>query len=105
MREDWDFPDPTADGEKAVNSALEHVLNETNKIVPLEEGTLQRSGITDQSGLHGVVSYDTPYAVKQHEDRTLSHDHGRQAKYLERTAKSEKQKVQEYLAEHLEDAF
>jgi len=29
------------------------------------------------------VSYNTPYAVYQHEDLTLHHEKGRKAKYLE----------------------
>jgi hypothetical protein len=30
------------------------------------------------------VFYDTPYAVRQHEDVRLDHDPGRRAKWLER---------------------
>ena len=105
FNQNWDFPDVEPDGAKAVNSALEYILHESNKIVPLEEGTLQRSGIAESSGLKGTVSYDTPYAIRQHEDRTLSHDHNRQPKYLERTVKNNKDKVREYLKEHLGDAF
>ena len=30
-----------------------------------------------------TISYDTVYAVRQHEDLSLRHDDGRQAKYLE----------------------
>jgi len=36
-----------------------------------------------------VVAYDTPYAVRQHEDTRLRHDAGRRAKWLERTADEE----------------
>jgi len=36
------------------------------------------------------VSYDTPYAVRQHEDLTLRHDPGRQAKYLEEPMQTER---------------
>lgn len=66
--------------------AVEYVLQEANTEVPIEEGTLQRSGVAsvDEQALRGAVSYDTPYAVRQHEDMTLSHDSGRKAKYLER---------------------
>ena len=63
----------------------EHVLQQANLIVPIEEGTLLRSGAasSDEGELRAAVSYDTPYAVRQHEELTYRHDPGRQAKYLE----------------------
>lgn len=102
---DLDFPDPEKSAGKAVDDALEYILQESNKIVPLEEGTLKRSGKVDRDGTQGTVSYDTPYAIKQHEDRSLSHDHGRHPKYLERTVKNEKKEIRDYLEPHLEDLF
>jgi len=92
---------------KALFKAAEFILHETNKIVPLEERTLKDSGMVDPD--YGEprmrISYDTPYAVKQHEDRSLSHDHGRQAKYLERTIKSKGDKMMEYLEQELGGMF
>lgn len=65
----------------------EHVLKLARDRVPLEEGTLERSGrVTDDGKSVVAVSFDTPYAVRQHEDLTLHHDQGRQAKYLETAA-------------------
>lgn len=65
--------------------AGEHILGESRKLVPHEEGTLERSGavVVHPDELAVTVSYDTPYAVRQHEDLSLKHDDGRQAKYLE----------------------
>jgi hypothetical protein len=70
---------------RGVQLALEHILAESNKIVPLDEGTLERSGTVSMApdGLHGAVVYDTPYAVRQHEELSYRHLPGRQAKYLE----------------------
>lgn len=70
-----------------LKDALEMLLGESNQVVPHEEGTLQRSGTVsvDSGRLIGAVSYDTPYAIRQHEDTRLRHDPGRHAKYLERT--------------------
>lgn len=70
--------------------ALEHLLAESKKIVPLEEGTLERSGRVDVDGLNGSVSYDTVYAVRQHEELTWKHLPGRSAKYLEKPMNSER---------------
>lgn len=71
---------------RGLRLAAEHVLTESRKRVPIEEGTLERSGVAtvDESSLTAAVSYDTPYAVRQHEELTWRHDAGRTAKYLER---------------------
>lgn len=66
----------------------EHILQVSNEHVPLLEGTLERSGRVSEPELEGddvigAVSYDTPYAVVQHEDLTFQHPEGRTAKYLE----------------------
>jgi hypothetical protein len=70
---------------RGLNILGEHVLNESNDRVPLDEATLQRSGVVsvNEQTLEAAVSYDTVYAVRQHEDLTLHHPNGRRAKYLE----------------------
>ncbi|CAM3459882.1 minor capsid protein [Stackebrandtia soli] len=78
----------TADG---LRLAAEHLLGASRRLVPLEEGTLERSGrvSVDEGALQAAVSYDTVYAVRQHEELTYQHDAGRSAKYLERPMNSE----------------
>ena len=71
--------------ERGLMLGAEHVLTESNKIVPHDEGTLMRSGGVDADGLTAAVSYDTPYAVRQHEEMDYQHESGRHAKYLETT--------------------
>ena len=69
----------------------EHVLEQATRIVPLapDGGTLMRSGHAWQPGengldqTHAAVTYDTPYACRQHEELDWHHAPGRQAKYLE----------------------
>jgi hypothetical protein len=66
----------------------EHVLEESRRIVPHDEGTLERAGTLVPAGpgslvLSRRVVYDTPYAARQHEDLTYRHSPGRHAKYLE----------------------
>lgn len=65
--------------------AAEHLLQVSGDLAPHEEGDLQRSGEVskDEAQQAVAVSYDRPYAVRQHEDLTLRHDEGRRAKYLE----------------------
>lgn len=96
-------PDPNAmrevrrAAELAVRDATEHLLEEANRTAPIEEGTLIRSGRATTDGLRGVVSYDTPYAVRQHEDTRLKHRNGRRAKWGERTFAEEAQRIGEFL--------
>nr|WTB07396.1 minor capsid protein [Streptomyces antimycoticus] len=70
---------------RGLRIGAEHVLTESRKRVPIEEATLERSGVAtvDESSLTAAVSYDTPYAIRQHEELNYRHDPGRTAKYLE----------------------
>lgn len=71
---------------RGVRMWAEYVLTESRAVVPLDEATLERSGrvVADARRIEAIVSYDTPYAVRQHEDLTYRHAPGRTAKYLER---------------------
>jgi hypothetical protein len=64
------------------------IIAESQKIVPHEYGTLERSAYVapprDTAGGPMVeIGYGTSYAVKQHEEIAYRHREGRQAKYLE----------------------
>lgn len=80
--------------------AAEHVLQVSNTHVPIEEGTLERSGATsvDAGAGTAAISYDTPYAAVQHEDLTFHHDAGRHAKFLETAGNTERAQVRELIA-------
>lgn len=83
--------------------AAEELLQLSQQEVPHQEGVLQMSGETDvdRQALRATVSYDTPYAVKQHEDRTLSHPNGRKAKYLEDPANANGPRLMEHVANRI----
>lgn len=85
----------------------EHVLEESTRLVPLLEGTLERSGVAsvDAGGLRAAVSYDTVYAVIQHEAMDFNHPRGRQAKYLEQPLNSERGKVLEVIAREIKSSL
>ena len=72
-------------GKKATWSALDHLAAVSKDQVPLDQGPLKNSCYVDVSddGSSGTVSYDTPYAVVQHENTQFQHQRGRKAKYLE----------------------
>ncbi|MGY4990904.1 hypothetical protein [Streptomyces nigrescens] len=88
---------------RGLRIAAEHVLAESRRIVPLEEATLERSGVAtvDESQLTAGVSYDTPYAVRQHEELSFRHDAGRSAKYLERPLTEQAETVRAIIAAQL----
>jgi hypothetical protein len=94
---------------RALQLGAEHILTEANDRVPHEYGDLMRSGDVDTgediSGeLAASISYDTPYAVMQHENLDLEHKNGREAKWLERTMNDEMDEVQAFMARELKEA-
>lgn len=72
-------------GKKGTWSALDHLAAVSKEQVPLDQGPLKNSCYVDvaDDGSSGTVSYDTPYAVRQHEETSYQHQRGRKAKYLE----------------------
>ena len=77
----------------------EHVLGVSNERVPHEDGDLERSGgVSQDDDGNTAVSYDTEYAVVQHEDTSLHHDAGRQAKFLESAILEERETVLQIVA-------
>lgn len=71
--------------EVAAKDAAEVVRTESNRIVPTDPGSeLERSAKVSSDGRTAAVSYDTEYAVLQHERLDFAHDPGRSAKFLER---------------------
>lgn len=103
-RMDWNGPKVTAAMEKGAVQGLhlgtEHLLGVSRARVPLEEATLERSGVAsvDAAELTGAVSYDTPYAVRQHEEMTWRHAPGRTAKYLEDPMEEESSTIGDIVA-------
>lgn len=69
---------------RGLRDSGEHILQLSRDRVPIDTGVLERSGmVTDNDADTVAVSYDTPYAVRVHEDMTARHVAGREAKYLE----------------------
>ncbi|MFI6860187.1 hypothetical protein ACIBKZ_09775 [Streptomyces sp. NPDC050421] len=85
----------------------EHVLQVSRGRVPIEEATLERSGTAtvDEEQLTAAIAYDTPYAVRQHEEMDYRHDAGRTAKYLEQPLAEEADTVRDIIAAQLRRAL
>lgn len=80
-------------GAKGLFQVAEHVLEESNRIVPHRTGQLMRSGESFVDSDQGIsaVSYGSTggggaaaYAVAQHEGVDFNHPNGREAKFLEK---------------------
>lgn len=107
----WDGPHAKiaarGGGVLGLKLATEHLLEAANRTVPLEEGTLERSGATDvdETELKGSVYYDSVYAVYQHEHLDFRHAPGRRAKWLELTVDEESDTVAALIATQLRRAL
>lgn len=73
----------------AVRVVGEDLLGEAQRRAPVEEGTLRASGELEiehdpaTGMIVAVVSFNTVYAARQHEELGWHHPRGGQAKYLE----------------------
>lgn len=91
-RQQWTSRGRRLAGE-GLQRGLEHILGQARRRVPLDEGTLERTGRVVRDDLTGGVTFDTVYAVRQHEELTWKHLPGRTAKYLEIPMNSEREVV------------
>lgn len=79
---------------KGLFTAGSIMLTEAKKKCPVDTGTLRRSGAVEANSKEAIVSFNTPYAYKQHEDTTLNHPRGGEAKFLEKAAIENAQRAQ-----------
>lgn len=89
---------------KGVRKLANIILGESQKLVPVETGTLKNSGTVslDKKNKIATISYNTPYARKQHEDNTLKHPRGGQAKYLERPFNEKSDELETYVGNEID---
>lgn len=94
-------------GARGLNRAARALLAESLPRVPVDTTDLRNSGTTHDatpSDLKSAVTYSAtsedgyPYGIRQHEDLTLNHPHGGEAKFLERPAKEMEQQLMAVVA-------
>jgi hypothetical protein len=70
---------------EGLEAGTQHLLGAALVLVPWDEHTLEGTGTATVNGskLVGAVSFNTPYAKRQHEELDWRHKPGRSAKYLE----------------------
>ncbi|WP_037161065.1 hypothetical protein [Rhodococcoides fascians] len=78
----------TRGAEEGVFEAAQVLQDLAVQKTPIQDGILRASAKATADGLESAVSFNTPYAVRQHEDLALNHPNGGEAKYLERAANS-----------------
>ena len=93
--------------EEGLMMAAREILAASDQIVPLDEGVLAGTGQVDFSKSEEMahVFYDTPYAVKLHEDRRLEIQGGRQVQYLRKATVSSKPHVLVWFGDGLKMKF
>ena len=94
---------------KSVTEVCADLLGESQPLVPVDTAALVGSGSFDveQVGdtVQGSVGYNTPYALKVHEDRTMNHPNGGQAKYLTDPFEQRKDKYREKIRQDAQRAL
>lgn len=87
--------------------AAAYLLEKSDANVPVESTALQDSGrvSVDADALQAAVSYDTDWAVIQHEKLNYEHDSGRSAKYLEKPFLGEKDELLKLIAKPIRQAL
>ena len=89
--------------DQAVNHGAELLRGDSQPLAPIDTGVLRGTAqVTPASGGDhtAYVSYDTPYAARQHEELGWRHDEG-QAKYLEEPLVSNEAKYAQAIASRL----
>jgi hypothetical protein len=97
----WNGDIGDADIERAMTMGAEVLLDESNRKAPIETGALIRSGVAKAEGNKAAVGYNTPYAIKQHEELGYQHDQGREAKYLENALINNKTQIFDAIADEI----
>lgn len=92
---------------EAIRDGAEAILTEAIDETPIDTGTLRRSGTVTEAPREAAVyvSFNTPYARRQHEDLTLKHPRGGKAKYLEDPFKRNAEKVKRLAAQRVKAAL
>jgi len=89
---------------KALDRAANNILEEANRMVPLDTGNLMRSGDTSlgDTDLTATIFYDTPYATRLHEHPEYNFQGGREGKWLERALNENHDRILAWMKSELE---
>lgn len=88
----------------AAAKAMEHVRGVAVALTPYESGHLADTASVTLDGNEATITFDGPYARRQHEELTWRHEKG-QAKYLEQPMNTEKPVVMQMIAKEVREAM
>lgn len=94
-----------AEAQYGLQAAARHLHGEAVNRAPVETGALRASAKVTMHGDSATVSFNTPYAARQHEEVGWAHPGGGQAKYLENAMTDEADTIKQIIAEHIRRAF
>jgi hypothetical protein len=88
-----------------IKNAIEDVLLDLQRRAieraPIDTGDLRGSSsveVVERNGMiTGTIGFNTPYAMKQHEDLTLNHPRGGEAKYIEKPLKENEARYKQFV--------
>ena len=88
---------------KGLRKLGEEILTEAKELCPVDSGTLRQSGSVRANSKNKTVeiSFNTPYALKQHEEMSYNHPNGGQAKYLEQPFNERVKNAQWYVEKEI----
>lgn len=91
---------------KGLRHAAEEVRTYAQQLTPKDRGHLRASAevTVDEAGLRAAISYDTPYAVYQHERLDLNHPVG-ESKFLEKALNARHQAATMIVAKYLREVL
>ena len=89
---------------EGLQEAADVIHQEAVLRAPKETGVLRNTSFTQSEGNEAIVAFDTPYAVRQHEEVGWNHQDG-EAKYLENACIAKRDEVSQILAEALKRRF
>jgi hypothetical protein len=96
---------------QAINDSLFDLQSKSVPLAPLDEGDLRASANVNPakevgSNIEGTMGYDTPYAVRMHEDLTYTpSEPGTGPKFLENPANENKEAYKKHIADTVKVAF
>lgn len=107
---DWKGDQIARSIEQAVNNAAlagaELLGDEAVQRTPLDTGTLRASmKVTTDGNGTAAVSYNTPYAARQHEEIGWQHPGGGEAKFLENAVNATAARVKSVIADEIRKAM
>ncbi len=89
---------------RGLQQAADIIHQEAVLRAPKETGVLRNTSYTQAEGNEAIVAFDTPYAVRQHEELGYHHQDG-EAKYLENACIDRKDVVAETIAESIKEGL